>query len=37
MILTFRDHSIIDIDWIGHAGWRGEGELSRAPSLGLMR
>ena len=37
MILTFRDNSIIDIDWIGHAGWRGEGELSRAPSLGLMR
>jgi hypothetical protein len=37
MILTFRNNNAIDIDWIGHAGWRGEGELSRAPSLVLMR
>jgi hypothetical protein len=31
MILTFRDADDIDVDWIGRAGWRGEGELVRVP------
>jgi len=35
MILTFRDADTIDVDWIGHAGWRGEGVLSRLPGLAL--
>jgi len=35
MILTFRNTDTIDVDWIGHAGWRGEGELSREP-LGTL-
>ena len=33
MILTFQPGGIIDVDTIGHSGWRGDGELWRAPSL----
>lgn len=33
MILTFRGNGTIDVDWIGHSGWRGEGELSRVRSF----
>jgi len=33
MILTFRGNGIIDVDWIGHQSWRGEGELWRVPAL----
>jgi hypothetical protein len=37
MILTFRDTATIDVDWIGHAGWRGEGVLTRVPSPASLR
>jgi len=33
MILTFRPDGAVDVDWVGYAGWRGSGVLSRAPSL----
>lgn len=32
VILTFRGNGNVDVDWIGRAGWRGEGELWRVPS-----
>ena len=30
-ILTYRGNGILDVDWIGRSGWRGEGELWRTP------
>jgi hypothetical protein len=33
LILTFRGNGTIDVDWIGRAGFRGQGELSRVPVL----
>jgi len=33
IILTFRGNGVIDADMIGHSGWRGDGELWRAPAL----
>jgi hypothetical protein len=33
MILTFRINGTIDVDLIGHSGWRGDGELWRVPAL----
>lgn len=33
MILTFRGNGVVDVDWIGRAGWRGQGELWRVPPL----
>jgi hypothetical protein len=32
MILTFRGNGAIDVDLIGHSGWRGDGELWRIPA-----
>jgi hypothetical protein len=29
MVLTFRNDGAVDVDWIGHSGWRGDGELWR--------
>jgi len=37
MILTFRGHGVIDVDMIGHSGWRGDGELWRAPAVDALR
>jgi hypothetical protein len=31
MILTFRADGTINVDFVGHSGWRGDGELWRAP------
>jgi hypothetical protein len=33
MILTFRGNGTVDIDVLGHSGWRGEGELWRVPAI----
>jgi len=33
MILTFTGDGKVDVDWIGHSGWRGNGELWRVPNL----
>jgi len=33
VILTFQDDGVIDVDWIGHSGWRGSGELWRVPPV----
>jgi hypothetical protein len=33
VILTFQDDGVIDVDWIGHSGWRGSGELWRVPAV----
>ena len=33
MILTFHGKDTIDVDLIGHSGWRGDGELWRVPSI----
>ena len=33
MILTFRPNGVIDVDWVGRSGWRGQGELWRVPAL----
>jgi hypothetical protein len=33
MILTFRGDGNVDVDFIGHNGYRGDGELTRVPSL----
>jgi hypothetical protein len=32
MILTFTGNGVIDVDLIGHSGWRGDGELWRVPA-----
>lgn len=32
MILTFQPDGSIDVQWLGHAGWHGEGELWRVPA-----
>ena len=32
LILTFLSNGRIDVDWIGHSGWRGSGELWRVPA-----
>lgn len=29
LILTFEDNGNVSVDWIGHSGWRGDGELWR--------
>jgi hypothetical protein len=33
MILTYLGNGRLDVDWIGHSGWRGSGELWRSPEL----
>ena len=33
MILTFEGNGTINVNLIGHAGWRGDGELWRVPVL----
>jgi hypothetical protein len=33
MILTFRPNGVIDVELIGHSGWRGDGELWRVPAV----
>ena len=33
MVLTFRENGHIDVDWVDHAGWHGEGELWRVPAV----
>jgi hypothetical protein len=33
LILTFHGGETIDVDMIGHSGWRGDGELWRVPAL----
>ncbi len=35
MILTFRGNGTVDVDLIGNSGWRGDGELWRAPLLAM--
>jgi hypothetical protein len=37
MILTFRGNGNVDVDLIGHAGWRGDGELWRVPPVMMER
>jgi len=37
LILTFRGHGTIDVELIGHSGWRGEGELWRVPPSDALR
>lgn len=37
MILTFRGGGAVDVDMVGHSGWRGDGELWRAPALSVVR
>jgi hypothetical protein len=32
-ILTFQPSGTVDVDLIGHSGWRGDGELWRVPAL----
>jgi hypothetical protein len=32
-ILTFRPRGVIDVELIGHSGWRGDGELWRVPVI----
>ena len=33
LILTFQPDDVVDVEWIGHSGWRGDGELWRTPAL----
>jgi hypothetical protein len=33
MILTFQPGGAVDVEWIGHSGWQGDGELWRTPAL----
>jgi hypothetical protein len=33
LILTFQGQGTIDVDWIGHSGWRGQGELWRVSDI----
>jgi hypothetical protein len=37
LILTFLADGSVDVDYIGHSGWRGSGELSRVPSYTALR
>ncbi|HEX4084123.1 MAG TPA: hypothetical protein VHY22_04370 [Chthoniobacteraceae bacterium] len=33
MILTLQPNDVLDAEWIGHSGWRGDGELWRTTAL----
>ena len=33
IILTFQRNGTVDVDFLGHSGWRGDGELWRAPAM----
>ena len=37
LILTFLDNGDVDVDYIGHSGWRGQGELTRIPTYTASR
>ena len=37
MIMTFRGNGVIDVDMLGHSGWRGDGELWQSPAVNALR